>query len=180
MFWAFNLKTFKDEPEAEPSEENAVLQELRELKDLMKSIKAKQSEMEKTLVRITKQLDTKDFELAKSSHAANVTKICAKAYIQLGRFQKPNESKTEQLRQEFANSPYGLTVQELLLHAERFEKAKFTYWRAEERRRILAVGTWSSLRQASTRELAAKICGLLGVKFNVVLETTVRRNIALV
>ncbi|CAB4029903.1 Hypothetical predicted protein, partial [Paramuricea clavata] len=130
------------EPEAEPSEENAVLQELRELKDLMKSIKVKQSQMEKTLVRITKLLDPKDFELAKSSHAANVTKICAKAYIQLGRFQKPNESKTEQLRQEFSNSPYGFTVQELL-HAERFEKAKFTYWRAEERRRktyVTAVG----------------------------------------
>jgi hypothetical protein len=33
-----------------------VLQELRELKDLMKSLKAKQGEMEKTLARITKQL----------------------------------------------------------------------------------------------------------------------------
>jgi hypothetical protein len=48
-----------------------VLQELRELKDLIKSLKEKQGEMEKTLARITKQLDTKDFELTKSPHAVS-------------------------------------------------------------------------------------------------------------
>ena len=42
----------------------------------------------------------------------------------------------DQLRQEFTNSPYGLTVDDLLAKAEAFEKAKFTYWRAEERRRV--------------------------------------------
>jgi hypothetical protein len=34
-------------------------------------MKAKQGEMEKTLARVTKQLDTKDFELTKSSHAVS-------------------------------------------------------------------------------------------------------------
>ena len=77
--------------------------------------------MEKALVKVNKQLADKNFDLAKSSHAVsifyvlfklsisliftklffppdcfqtNVTKIFAKAYIQLGRFTKTNDSKT--------------------------------------------------------------------------------------
>lgn len=47
-----------------------------------------------------------------------------------------SKSAQEQLRNEFANSPYGLSVEELLARTSTFEKAKFTYWRAEERRRV--------------------------------------------
>lgn len=101
-------------------------------------------------------------------------------------------------------------MQELLVHATSFEKAKFTYWRAEERRRvkhklfklidyydisvhnlmflnflvltlqILAIGTWSSLQDASNNEIAAKICNLLGLKYNAALEIAVRQQTALV
>ena len=44
---------------------------------------------------------------------------------------------------------------------------------------LLGVGTWSSLRNASLKELATRICSLLGIKFNVVLEKAVFRQTAL-
>ncbi|CAB3983794.1 Hypothetical predicted protein [Paramuricea clavata] len=178
---------FKDEtedsetqdPTAAYQQPPCILKELRELKELMKEVAKKQTEMGKELKQLVKQQSSKNFDLAKSSHADNVNKILSKAYVQLGRFPKQNASKTEQLEVEFRNSSYGIPLGELMTMAEQLERVKFTYWRAEERRRLLGIGTWSSLRNASLKELATRICSLLGIKFNVVLEQAVFRQTAL-
>ena len=41
------------------------------------------------------------------------------------------------LEEEFDQSPTGITAQELLLRCAKYEQAKFSYWRSEERRRVL-------------------------------------------
>ena len=37
---------------------------------------------------------------------------------------------------EFNDSPTGLSVEELMLRCEKYENAKSSYWRSEERRRV--------------------------------------------
>ncbi|XP_028418071.1 uncharacterized protein LOC114542892 [Dendronephthya gigantea] len=120
---------FEDDETQDPNEgtNDILLRELRELKDLVKDVQKRQGSIEKTMKHLASKLGAEQFDLAKSSHAANVTKILAKAYIQLGRFSKINESKTEQLHMEFQDSPYGLTVAEAMTKVDVFEKAKFTY-----------------------------------------------------
>ena len=95
---------FADEEEVNEvtsSQLGAVLKEFRELKEMVQevntrqtTIEKRQTTIEKSLNRLTKQMDQKEFDLAKSTHANNVTKILAKAYVQVGRFTKTNESKT--------------------------------------------------------------------------------------
>ena len=40
------------------------------------------------------------------------------------------------MRLEFHNSPYGLKMEDLMQMGEQYEKSRFTYRRAEERRRV--------------------------------------------
>jgi hypothetical protein len=42
----------------------------------------------------------------------------------------------EQLKIEFQNSPYGLKMEDTMSKVDQYESKKFTYWRAEERRRV--------------------------------------------
>lgn len=55
--------------QAQNQSHTEVLKELRELKELVKDVKKKQREMEKTMHKLANQLKASDFELAKSSHA---------------------------------------------------------------------------------------------------------------
>ena len=55
-----------------------IVKEIKELKALINDVKTKQSDMEKALLKISKRLDMKDFDLAKSTHAvsAPLLKYC--------------------------------------------------------------------------------------------------------
>ena len=69
--------------EPEQSQQNTVLSELREIKNMLKDIKNKQGEMEKALVKVNKQLADKNFDLAKSSHAVSIFYVLFKLSISL-------------------------------------------------------------------------------------------------
>ena len=58
----------------EPGENNdmaEVLKEMREFKGILNDVKARQIEMEKTLLKINKKLNSTDFDLSKSAHAVS-------------------------------------------------------------------------------------------------------------
>ncbi|CAB3995073.1 Hypothetical predicted protein [Paramuricea clavata] len=125
-----DLTSLREQPASD-----LIIQELRELKELIKDVQKRQNNEE-----LGHKLGTQEFDLARSSHAANVTEILAKAYIQLGRFSKSNESKTEQLKIEFQNSPYGLKVEKLMSKVDKFESKKLTYWRQGFQNKLAAGG----------------------------------------
>jgi hypothetical protein len=70
---------------------------------------------------------------------------------------------------EFTGSPTGLTCEELLLRYKRFENAKMSYWRSEERRRVrpnswydLMHGSWTPLGPDAQRNYPPPGIGLGG------------------
>jgi hypothetical protein len=56
----------------QPASDIVILQELRELKELVKDVQKRQSNMEKTLKNLASKLGTHEFDLAKSSHAVSI------------------------------------------------------------------------------------------------------------
>ncbi|XP_028417050.1 uncharacterized protein LOC114541312 isoform X2 [Dendronephthya gigantea] len=71
---------------------------------------------------------------------------------------------TRALKLEFTNSPTGLSLQELGLRYKKFESAKLSYWRSEERRRLLGIAGYDMLINAPTEQVTAKILQLIGQK----------------
>ena len=57
----------------QPASDIVILQELRELKELVKDVQKRQSNMEKTLKNLASKLGTHEFDLAKSSHAVSIS-----------------------------------------------------------------------------------------------------------
>lgn len=53
----------------------------------------------------------------------------------------------EQVQNELRNSSYGIKFEDLVQMAESFEKTKFTYWRAEERRRVSQISCEQNIKQ---------------------------------
>jgi flagellar motor switch protein FliM len=51
------------------------LKEVRELKNRLSEVNKRQIDMEKTLMKINKKLDMKQFDLAKSTHAVSTLHI---------------------------------------------------------------------------------------------------------
>ena len=50
-----------------------IMQELRELKELIKDVQKRQANIEKTMKNLASKLGTQEFDLAKSSHAVSIS-----------------------------------------------------------------------------------------------------------
>ena len=62
---------FNTVDEEETNDMAKVLKELSEIKDMVKGVQAKQRDIEKNVQRLTRAMDKKEFDLAKSAHAVN-------------------------------------------------------------------------------------------------------------
>lgn len=73
--YPYHTLTVDEENQANAPDIGEILKELRELKELMQDMKGRQNSMEKAISKITKLMERKDFDLAKSTHAVNTSNI---------------------------------------------------------------------------------------------------------
>ncbi|CAB4005190.1 Hypothetical predicted protein [Paramuricea clavata] len=72
-----------------------------------------------------------------------------------------------------------MTVVELILRYSKYESAKMSYWRSEERRRLLGITGYGAMANMSSRTLTLKVLTLIGQKYNVVATSALNKEIVL-
>ncbi|CAB4016526.1 Hypothetical predicted protein [Paramuricea clavata] len=137
------------------SELNKVKDDVGSLKRSMKEIASRQLEMMRVVKALKKSHESHNFEMGKCCH-------------------------TRLLEAEFEDSPTGLSVQELMSRCGKYEAGRFSYWRSEERRRVLGLNGYEQLLEVLSSMLTNKVLQLLGQKYNVQSKSAVKKEIILI
>ncbi|XP_028417049.1 uncharacterized protein LOC114541312 isoform X1 [Dendronephthya gigantea] len=128
------------------------------------SLAENQQELLSLIKKLRKNVEADTFDMGKCCHTENLIQLLGKFYTTKGRFSLDTPEKERALKLEFTNSPTGLSLQELGLRYKKFESAKLSYWRSEERRRLLGIAGYDMLINAPTEQVTAKILQLIGQK----------------
>ncbi|CAB4010555.1 Hypothetical predicted protein [Paramuricea clavata] len=138
--------------------------EVASLKRAVTTMNDVQQEILACVKKIKMGVESDKFDLANCCHTENIIQLLGKYYSSKGKFPLDFPEKQRALKLEFTGSPTGLTCEELLLRYKKFENAKMSYWRSEERRRLLGIAGYDALLTAPTDVMTDKILHLIGQK----------------
>ncbi|CAB4020297.1 Hypothetical predicted protein [Paramuricea clavata] len=138
--------------------------DVKDVKRTLQVITEAQEEILGIVKKLKHSQESQQFDCAKCCHTENINQLLGKFYATKGRYGVECPDKERALKLEFSNSPTGMTCQELMIRFRKYENAKFSYWRSEERRRLLGIAGNDWLLGAPTDTLTDKIIHLIGHK----------------